>query len=291
MGRGFKIPNWRKINRKHKDRLFRFIFQNKKDLLQLYNAVNNNYDNPDDLEINTLKDVIYIKMKNDLSFIVEGTLNLYEHQSTFSKNLPLRGMLYYQELYKQMAEQHSWNLFGSKRIMLPTPQYIVFYNGNDNIGNRIELKLSDAFENKDVEPCLECKAIILNINSGHNSEILQKCRRLYDYAFFVAEVNCFKNKAFPMDTAVEKAIDSCIEKDILRDILLRERRSVRNMILTEYNEKAHLDSLFEDGKEEGRLEGIKLAKLVFKLQREGKTPAEIAETFHLPVEEVNRILD
>ena len=55
--------------RDFKDTLFRLIFREKKNLLSLYNAVNNtNYTNPDDLEIVTLENAIYMDMKNDEAF-------------------------------------------------------------------------------------------------------------------------------------------------------------------------------------------------------------------------------
>ena len=94
---------WRRlrVNRRYKDRLFRFLFRNKRDLLELYNAVNGSaYTDPEDLEIITLEDVIFMKMKNDLSFMVYDQLNLYEHQSTFSPNMPLRGLLYFAQQYE-----------------------------------------------------------------------------------------------------------------------------------------------------------------------------------------------
>lgn len=88
------------VNREYKDRLFKLVFREKKDLLELYNAINDTeYDNLDDIEINTLEDVVYMGMKNDISFLVTDVLNLYEHQSTFSPNLPLRGLLYFADLY------------------------------------------------------------------------------------------------------------------------------------------------------------------------------------------------
>lgn len=75
---GNEIPNV-----KYKDRLFRFVFgENKEWLLSLYNAVNETqYDNPNDITITTLDDVIYVKMKNDVSLLLDSELSLYEHQS------------------------------------------------------------------------------------------------------------------------------------------------------------------------------------------------------------------
>ena len=87
-------------DRKYKDRLFRLVFSDKKDLLDLYNAVNGtDYDNPEELEVNTLKNVLYLSMKNDLSFLIDAELNLYEHQSTCNPNMPMRGFLYFGDLY------------------------------------------------------------------------------------------------------------------------------------------------------------------------------------------------
>lgn len=91
-----------RVNREHKDRLFKFIFQEKKNLLELYNALNaSSYNNPDDLEIVTLEDVIYMRMKNDISFILDYQLNLFEHQSSDNQNMPLRGFLYFARQYEK----------------------------------------------------------------------------------------------------------------------------------------------------------------------------------------------
>ena len=119
-----------KVNKKYKDRLFRMVFNRKEELLSLYNAVSHSeYTNPDDLEINTLDDVIYMKMKNDLAFLIDDVLNLWEHQSTWNPNMPVRGTFYIVEEYRKYIDQNGLNLYGSSRITLPVPQFYVFYNG------------------------------------------------------------------------------------------------------------------------------------------------------------------
>ena len=129
-----------KVNRTHKDKLFRLIFNNKKDLLQLYNAVNGtHYTNEKDLIINTLEDAVYIGMKNDLSFLIKGTLNLYEHQSTINPNIPLRGLIYFADVIQGFIEMGEYNIFGSSRIILPVPRFIVFYNGTADQPDRMEV--------------------------------------------------------------------------------------------------------------------------------------------------------
>ena len=121
-----------RINREHKDRLFKFIFQEKEKLLQLYNALNGTeYNNPEDLEIVTLEDVIYMRMKNDISFVLDYEMNLFEHQSTDNANMPLRGLLYFARQYEKYIAENEYNIFGTKRIPIPTPQYVVFYNGDN----------------------------------------------------------------------------------------------------------------------------------------------------------------
>ena len=140
------------INRKYKDRVFRIIFRDKKELLELYNAVNNsNYSNPDDLEITTIEDVVYMGMKNDLSFIIDDVMNLYEHQSSFSPNLPLRGLFYFASLYREYIEPVKQKLYMDSPMTIPFPQYIVFYNGTKEEPERQEVKLSNLYLRREKE--------------------------------------------------------------------------------------------------------------------------------------------
>lgn len=104
------------------------IFREKKELLSLYNAVNGtSYDNPDALEINTLENAIYMNMKNDISFVLQIELNLYEHQSTFNPNIPLRDLFYIARELEALTA-HSF-MYISTLVRIPTPRFVVFYNG------------------------------------------------------------------------------------------------------------------------------------------------------------------
>ena len=254
-------------NRRYKDRLFRKIFNNKKDLLQLYNAINNtSYTNPENLTITTLDDTIILSMKNDLSFIISSAMNLYEHQSTFNPNMPIRGVFYFSRLYEAYIAQHKLDIYGSKLIKLPTPQYVIFYNGDADKPDQMVLKLSDAFQLSETEtgmiPALECTAVMLNINYGHNEELLNKCKPLKDYSIFTTKVKDYKRIGLSLEDAVDKAIDECIEEGVLMDILFRHRTLAKNTILTEYNEKKRrkLDRQegFEDGLACGAEQTLKL---------------------------------
>ena len=112
--------------------------------------------------------------KNDISFLIDSTLNLYEHQSTWNPNMPLRGLGYFARLYEDYVRLNELNIYSETRLKLPKPQYFVFYNGTKNQPDSMELRLSDCFENTDNEaPCLECTATMLNINYGHNQELMK----------------------------------------------------------------------------------------------------------------------
>ena len=174
------------INTQHKDRLFCAIFRGKKELLSLYNAINETaYTDENALIVNTLDNAIYMTMKNDVSFLIYGVLNLYEHQSTWNPNMPLRDFLYVSQQIKKMVEEKGWDLYGSRLVKIPTPQAVVFYNGKRGQPERQILKLSDAFENQEKPGCMEFQCLVLNINYGQNRELMEKCKPLLDYAAFI----------------------------------------------------------------------------------------------------------
>ena len=269
-------------NKKYKDTLFRMVFKNKKDLLDLYNAVNHtNYEDETVLEVNTLENVLYISMKNDASFIIGNTMNLYEHQSTKNENMPLRGLLYFAKMYENYIMEHDVDLFSSKIQKIPTPKYIVFYNGTEQEADKRILKLSDAFIKEG--GCLECEVLLLNINYGRNRELMEKCRRLEEYSLFVATVRNYKQKDISLRKAITLAIDECIEKGILLDILTKQRNEVLEVVLSTFNQELYEKNLKQDAYEEGMEAGIEAGKLeekkafIHRNLKKGKTIEEIAE--------------
>ncbi|MBP3468060.1 MAG: hypothetical protein J6K26_00885 [Lachnospiraceae bacterium] len=242
------------VNRNVKDRLFRVVFRDKKYQLQLYNAINGtNFQNEEDLIVYTLEDVIYLKMKNDLSFIIVGsTLNLYEHQSTFNPNMPLRAVMYFARQYEIFLEENELDVYGKRLIKIPVPQMIVFYNGDDTMPEELELKLSDAYmEAEGIRPAMECVARVININYGHNKDLMRKCERLEEYSRFIQILNECKQREKDIKKATYMAVEQGIAEGILEDILIRQKAEVCAMILTEYNEKRHMKTLYQDGYDSG----------------------------------------
>ena len=249
------------INRTYKDRLFKIIFEDKKELLSLYNALTGkNYQNPDELEINTIDDVIYMHLKNDMPFILDDWQNLFEQQSTFNPNQPLRGFFYFADLYK--VKYFGKKIYSTRLLKIPTPQYIVFYNGTTSMPDRKELRLSDAFQQPTAQPDIEVVAHMLNINYGHNKELMERCRKLKEYAQFIDIIRHYlrENKQWSNEQAISKAIDDCIQNNILRDILQKERLRVMASILSEFDEVGYKEMIrqeaYEDAYEEAYEEGV-----------------------------------
>lgn len=292
------------VNRTHKDRLFRLAFQGKQDLLDLYNAVSGRqYTDPEALIITTLSDAIYLGMKNDVSFLVSDTLNLYEHQSSFNPNMPIRGLNYFAETYREYIDANHLDVYGEKLIRLPMPQYIVFYNGTKEEPDRLELKLSDAFmcQNPEEQGCLECRATMLNINYGHNQELMARCRRLKDYAIFVHRVRENERHGMILADAVELAVTSCIEEGILADILRKNRAEVCNLILYEYDEQKQMaiarEGAMEEGIERGILRGISQGReaekvaIIRKAADKGLDKPTIMDMLNLDESYINTVLE
>lgn len=232
----------------------------KKVLLELYNAVNaTNYENEEELQVNTLEDVMYIGMKNDISFLIGDTMNMYEHQCTFNPNMPLRGLFYFADLYQGYIEGHRENIYGTVPIKIPSPQYLVFYNGMKEEPDRTELYLSDSFvgQTQQETASLQCKVIMLNINLGHNKELMDRCKKLMEYAQFVNRIRTYTGMKLSFEESVDRAVKECIQEGILREILEKNKAEVKNVILTEFNEQLYWEAIRKEGRDEGKEEGKK----------------------------------
>ena len=265
------------VQRNYKDTVFRMIFREKENLLSLYNALNGtDYGNVDDLEITTLENAVYMNYKNDISFVFDFELLLYEHQSTCNPNMPLRDLLYVTKVLQNRIKDE--NLYSRSLIRIPAPRFVVFYNGTDSQPEQQILYLSDAFEKRQDEPSLELAVTVYNINLGHNRELLAACRLLKEYAQYVEQVRTYTQQ-MPLSEAVEKAVDDCIKNGILADFLAKNRAEAIAVSIFEYDEEKHMKSERKEWQEIGRKEGRdNLASLLQSLTDAGKT------------EEVQRVL-
>lgn len=242
-------------NRQYKSTMFCMLFRDKKELLELYNAVNHShYTDPEALEIVTLENAVYMSIKNDMAFLIDMHLNLYEHQSTFNPNMPLRDLLYVANEYQKLIKDAS--IYSSKLLKIPTPRFIVFYNGHEVRPEEEVLRLSDAYFTREENPELELKVTVLNINAGNNRELLEQCKPLQEYMQYVDCIRKYVDASgMTLEEAVEKAVNECIEKGILSDFLRRNKAEAMSISIFEYNEAEEKEKLrkaeYQGGYEEG----------------------------------------
>ncbi len=268
----------------YKDTVFRMIFKDPGELLSLYNAVNGtHYDNPEELEVTTLENAIYMKavsprykigesIKNDVSCVLDMWMNLYEHQSTVNPNIPLRDLFYTARLYENIIIKK--DTYSSKPIMLPAPKFITFYNGVEKQPERRIMKLSDSYERQG-EINLELTVVQLNINSGYNEELKKNCPILCQYMKYVEKVRAYK-EIMPIEKAVRKSVDECIAEGILKDFLIKHKAEAVQMSIFEYDEELHERTLIEEGIERGRVEG-KAESILELLEELGRIPEDLRQ--------------
>ena len=196
-------------------------------------------------------------MKNDLAFMLETNIYLYEHQSTLNPNIPLRDLIYIGIEYQQYVDDKS--LYSSRLQKIPAPKFMVFYNGTDAVDDRVELRLSNAYEHLAGEPDLELKVLMLNVNEGHNKELMEQCQTLKEYAIYVARVRKYASE-MNLNDAVARAIDECIKEGILVEFLRKNRSEVKMVSILEYDKEWEEKKLRKAEYEAGRSEGIEIGK-------------------------------
>ena len=268
------IENEPEIKKDYKDRLFKLVFgreEYKAATLDLYNAITgSSFTEADDIVINTIEDAVYLNMHNDVSFLLGDTLNLYEHQSTYSPNIPMRMLLYVSQLYSKIIEtdgDKKGRMYTHSRVMFPTPKFYMFYNGKEiKAGERI-LEITDSFKDKENSD-LKLRVKMININYGKNNELMDKCASLSDYSKFVHDVAEYKGEGIGAEQAVTSAIGA-LPEGLVKSILNAHKAEATEMFLTEYDEDVVHKAFYNVGFEEGEARGI--AKGEARGMSKGKT--------------------
>ena len=216
-------------------------------------------------------------------------MTLYEHQSTWNPNMPLRDLLYIARLMEKSVNKRS--LYQSELIKIPTPHFVVFYNGKEKKPEDTTIKLSDAFLQKEKEPELELKVRYLNINRGCNPELMERCRTLREYSEFVARIRKYAVGETAIGEAVDRAVTECIREGILADFLSGQRAEVIAMSIFEYNEEEEMRKLREGEREiwekRGRSEG-KAESVLEVLALHGQVPEYVKS--HILAEDDMKVL-
>ena len=245
------------VSRIYKDTLFRRLFGDEKrkaNAMSLYNALGGSCDDPNDLTFTTVEGVIYMGRKNDVSFLVDGELILWEHQSTIIPNMPLRGLMHLAQLYSKHLDLYGLSEYSARKLVLPSPRYYVFYAGPTEIEDRFELRLSELFGNQAGEACAELVATVINVNEGHSPEILDACETLAGYAHFVSLARKYA-RTYSRSEAVDLAVRTCMSEGVLTDFFAENRAEVIDLFLTEWDEEKYRDLLRREAEEDGYAAG------------------------------------
>ena len=286
-----------KHNRRYKDSVFVDFFGEDKNakvnFLALYNALHGTHlDVSVELEPLRLEQVMYMAFRNDLAYLIDGKIiTLVEHQSTINANMPLRFLQYAARLYERIENPRDRYLRRLKKI--PTPEFYVFYNGEDDYPENTTLRLSDAFMPMPEKPALEVVVSVTNINYNKGNEILHTCKPLKEYTLFVEAVR--KHTKLDSENGFRNAIKECIQNDILREYLQRKSKEVMNMLIAEYDYDVDIAVQREEEREIALQEGIsegshQKALETAKLMRTHSYPiAEICTMTGLSAEEVENL--
>ena len=212
-----------------------------------------------------LEHVMYMSFCNDVSCLIDNKIIvLAEHQSTVNTNMPIRFLEYSARLYEQIQNPRDRYLRKLKQI--PSPEFYVFYNGEEKYPAEAELRLSDAFTVKSTKPSLELLVKVININNNKNNELIEACKQLQEYTLFVETVR--RHIKLDRENGFKNAIKECIQNDILRDYLERKSREVMNMLIAEYDYDTDIavqreeerETAFADGSRQKALETARILK-------------------------------
>ena len=272
-------------NKEYKSDVFSMLLQDKKRAMEIYNAINGtDYDDPELVEMTTLDDKSFsLTVRNDASFILDANLSLYEHQSTYCPNMPLRDLLYFASIIQKQIKAQKRDIYGGRILKIPVPHFVVFYNGKEDAPDQYDLRLSDAFEKETKNPEIELVCHVYNINNGKNVPLLSKCQTLREYMYFVDMVRKNNEISGNLEDAIEKAINQCMEENVLRDFLAQHREEVMHVMTLDYTFERRPEmqraEAIEDGERIGKEIGKeeKLSEQIRKKIQKGKPLDQIAD--------------
>ncbi|MBC5665457.1 hypothetical protein H8S07_09235 [Dorea sp. NSJ-36] len=263
-------------NREYKSDVFSMLMESKENALEIYNALNDSgYTNPEDVEIVQLERGVSLSIRNDASFIIDMNINFYEHQSTYNPNMPLRSLIYFVNALEDWLKDNDKDLFSRKQIQIPTPHFVIFYNGMQKRPEYEEMRLSNAFYHKVDEPQIEIICKVYNINPENNQILKKKSTVLEGYTYFVEKVRENQRQGMNLEEAVDSAIKDCIDNHILEDFFRRRKDDVKKMTHLDYTwekrERLIRMEEYADGEAAGIQKG-KIDSLLEILQELGDIP-------------------
>lgn len=266
-------------------------FSNTERLIELYNSLEGtNLPKDTPIEINTLDDALFKDRINDISFVINGELVvLIEHQSTLNENMPVRFLLYVARVYEKILETE--NVYRSSRIPLPTPKFVVLYNGLEPSDEFSEMRLSDAFILPEKAPMLDLMVRFFNINYGKSPFIMEKCHSLNEYSTFVFYVRKNQARGLPLNKAITEAVNQAIHNNVMKDFLSQHGSEVENMLFEEWKWEEYAAMQKAEGRKEGHKEGRKESQTEIILNMaKSLSPEEIAKLTGIALSTIREVL-
>ena len=256
-------------NREVKSSAFTTYFSDPQNAAQLYSALEGVEVSPEDIHFTTLEGVLFVARKNDMAFTVKNrVLVISEHQSTVNNNMPLRNVIYYGRTMEKLIDPKT--LYRRKLVTIPTPEFYVFYNGDEPYPAEKVMKLSDAYLDKSKAPMLELTVKVININLPENHALLSQCRPLYEYSWFIQRIKDYMADGMDRDSAITQTIKDCEREGIMVDFVRKHGTEAVNMLFTQFNLDDAMEVRYEEGVEDGIEKGIErgeLLKLIQQVQR------------------------
>jgi len=270
-----------KSNRKYNDTLFRVLFHDEERAIELCNAViGTSYPKGTPVTICSTGEDSLLRRFNDVAYDVDGQLiAMFEHQASPNPNMCLRFLPYITDtLFTRFVNKK--DLYGKKRIYIPTPKFYVLYNGPEKIAQDI-LRLSDSFKPGvmfDNEFTLDLTVKILNVNHGSNCEALKKSKSLNGYAYLISLIRKYIQEGHSRDQAISVAMDNCIKQGVLVDFLNERYKEVCEMLGFQYSLEDELEITRDEAKEEGKAESA------IEMLKDGLSVEKVAQYTKMPVE-------
>ena len=257
-------------NREVKDSAFTAYFKEPENACQLYAALGEEEVSPEDITYVTLEGVLFIVRKNDMAFTVKNrVLVISEHQSTINENMPLRHLIYLGRTLEKLIDERS--MYRQKRIGIPTPEFYVFYNGNDPFPVEKIMHISDAYLERRGHFMLELEVKVININLTSGHKLLEQCRPMYEYSWLIQRIKDYLAQKWDRDSAIIQAVKDCREKGILVDFVQKYGSEAVNMLYTQFNmedaKEVWQEEAYNEGLEEGKAKGLEEGRAEGELSR------------------------
>ncbi len=270
------------VNKRYKDRLFIFIFANpehKDWMLSLYNAVNHSdYKDPNEITYNTIEDHLFMGMRNDVSFLIGPEMNVFEHQSTYNPNMPLRQLQYVAGLYEQYVAKEHLDKYDDAQLKLPVPRLVCFYNGLKEEPEEMLLELATSFDDNEREKSdIQVQVHMYNVNYHHSPELMRMCKPLEEYAWIVNQIRQNMKNNMTLEKAVNKMIDDIPDDYILADFMWAHRAEVLIMLMKEYTEEEQMKIIKDAAVHKGIKKGREEDKLIVEKLKAGESVKSLIE--------------